>query len=72
MITELGKWVAKLPFHPIFGVFVHDALELNIGIEALVLTARRKQTYVVCLVYNMVSGFLVSQGVTYIVLECFK
>ena len=39
MITELGKWVAKLPFHPIFGVFVHDALELNIGIEALVLTA---------------------------------
>ena len=39
MITELGKWVAKLPFHPIFGKFVHDALELNIGIEALVLTA---------------------------------
>lgn len=39
VITDLGRWVAKLPFHPIYGVFVHDALKCEVGIEALVLTA---------------------------------
>lgn len=38
-LTELGKWIAKLPFDPIFGVFIHDAIQQDIGIEALVLTA---------------------------------
>ncbi|CAC5409855.1 DHX8 [Mytilus coruscus] len=39
MLTDIGKWIAKLPFDPIFGAFIHDAIECDVGIEALILTA---------------------------------
>ncbi|XP_063402504.1 uncharacterized protein LOC134686725 [Mytilus trossulus] len=39
ILTDVGKWIAKLPFDPIFGAFIHDAIECHVGIEALILTA---------------------------------
>ncbi|XP_063398977.1 uncharacterized protein LOC134683600 [Mytilus trossulus] len=38
-ITQLGKWIAKLPIDPKFGGFVHDAIKEDVGIEALILSA---------------------------------
>ncbi|XP_060068718.1 uncharacterized protein LOC132548840 [Ylistrum balloti] len=38
-ITDLGKWIAKLPFDPKFGVFIHDALALGAGLEGIVISA---------------------------------
>ncbi|CAC5386483.1 DHX8 [Mytilus coruscus] len=38
-ITELGKWIAKLPIDPKFGKFIHDAIKEGIIIEAIILSA---------------------------------
>lgn len=38
-ITDLGKWIAKLPLDPKFGAFVHEAISENVGIEAMILSA---------------------------------
>ncbi|CAG2233107.1 DHX8 [Mytilus edulis] len=38
-ITELGKWIAKLPIDPKFGKFIHDAIKDGIVIEAIILSA---------------------------------
>lgn len=38
-ITKLGKWIAKLPFEPNLGVFVHNALDSDIGFEAIVIAS---------------------------------
>ncbi|XP_076080411.1 uncharacterized protein LOC143051368 [Mytilus galloprovincialis] len=39
ILTDMGKWIAKLPFDPIVGAFIHDAIDCHVGIEALILTA---------------------------------
>lgn len=36
-LTELGNWIAKLPLDPNLGVFVHDAVERDIGVEAIII-----------------------------------
>lgn len=38
-ITDLGKWVSKLPLDPKCGVFIHNALEIGAGIEGMVIAA---------------------------------
>ena len=38
-ITDLGKWIAKLPLDPKYGAFVHEAISKNVGIEAMILSA---------------------------------
>ncbi|XP_071134146.1 uncharacterized protein [Mytilus edulis] len=38
-ITERGKWIAKLPIDPKFGAFVYEAIEEEVGIEGIVLSA---------------------------------
>lgn len=38
-ITDLGRWIAKLPFDPTYGAFIHEGLENNVCIETLILTA---------------------------------
>ncbi|XP_069135527.1 uncharacterized protein [Argopecten irradians] len=38
-ITDLGKWISKLPFDPKFGVFVYDTLAIDVGLEGIVVAA---------------------------------
>ena len=38
-ITPLGKWIAKLPFEPNLGVFVHDSIDSNVGVEGIIIAA---------------------------------
>ncbi|XP_063884046.1 uncharacterized protein LOC135113046 [Scylla paramamosain] len=38
-ITDLGRWVAKMPFDPRFGVLVHNAVQAGAGLEAIVVAA---------------------------------
>ncbi|XP_045107078.1 ATP-dependent RNA helicase DEAH12, chloroplastic-like isoform X2 [Portunus trituberculatus] len=38
-ITDLGRWVAKMPFDPRFGVMVHDAVQAGAGLEGIVVAA---------------------------------
>ncbi|XP_021370409.1 ATP-dependent RNA helicase DEAH12, chloroplastic-like isoform X2 [Mizuhopecten yessoensis] len=38
-ITNLGKWISKLPFDPKFGVFIYDALAIGAGLEGIVIAA---------------------------------
>ncbi|KAK4326919.1 hypothetical protein Pmani_002587 [Petrolisthes manimaculis] len=38
-ITELGKWIVKMPFDPSYGAFVHEAVKIGLGVEAVVVAA---------------------------------
>ncbi|XP_033747970.1 ATP-dependent RNA helicase DEAH12, chloroplastic-like [Pecten maximus] len=38
-ITDLGKWISKLPFDPKFGVFIHNTLSIGTGLEGIVISA---------------------------------
>ncbi|XP_042221163.1 ATP-dependent RNA helicase DEAH12, chloroplastic-like [Homarus americanus] len=38
-ITELGKWIAKMPFDPKYGAFVYEAIQDGAGVEAIVVAA---------------------------------
>ncbi|KAJ8311998.1 hypothetical protein KUTeg_009371 [Tegillarca granosa] len=39
LITELGKWISKLPVDPKFGAFIYQGLQNEIGSEAIVIAA---------------------------------
>ncbi|XP_033749007.1 ATP-dependent RNA helicase DEAH12, chloroplastic-like [Pecten maximus] len=38
-ITDLGKWISKLPLDPKLGIFIHDSLEIGAGLEGMVIAA---------------------------------
>lgn len=38
-ITNLGKWIAKLPLDPNLGVLVYNAVQKKIGLEAIIIAA---------------------------------
>lgn len=38
-ITNLGKWIAKLPLDPNLGVLVYNAIQKKIGLEAIIIAA---------------------------------
>ncbi|XP_069956441.1 uncharacterized protein [Cherax quadricarinatus] len=38
-MTELGKWIAKMPFDPKYGAFVYEAVQAGAGLEAIIIAA---------------------------------
>ncbi|XP_060068693.1 uncharacterized protein LOC132548818 [Ylistrum balloti] len=38
-ITDIGKWISKLPLDPKLSVFIHDSLEIGAGLEGVVIAA---------------------------------
>ncbi|XP_061196392.1 uncharacterized protein LOC133204662 [Saccostrea echinata] len=38
-ITELGLWIAQLPLEPNLGVFVHNAIKMKVGLDAIIIAA---------------------------------
>lgn len=38
-LTELGRWIARMPFDPRYGALVHDAVHAGAGLEAVVVAA---------------------------------